>query len=322
VLVSLAHEVFVPSVAEAFGLPSLKLMTFPMLRSDLYGPAAGLPFITENKWINRVEWMGAVIAAKRFSYFRTVNRLRDGLGLPPIGDLLGSVSDCDHMMMGFYEELVPPCPSWTLDYSYIGPNIPRTDVQLSNDLEAFLTAGSKPIYIGFGSMRHSNSDELTRTLVEAANDAGVRVIMAQATSDIGSGLEDSENLYVLREYPIPHHILFPRCKAAVHHGSWITTHLATQAGIPQVVLPQASDQYFWGERLVRLGLGPKWVDMNRLKLPKLRTAIEQLATREDFEINARALAEEVRGIDGPKNAVRLFQQIEGRLQKKTTVATG
>ena len=318
VIINFLAEIFVPAIAEAFKLPNIKLYTFPVVRSNRYAPPTGLPFITENKWLNQLQWKLAVMAAHRmFSYAKTVNRLRGQLGLPPIQDLLGNNSRCDHMMIGLYEELMPPCRSWTdFDYTYIGPCLPRTRPPLSNELEAFLAQGSKPIYIGFGSMRHADGDGLTRTILDAINDAGVRAVIARGGSTIGAGIRDSENVFVLKDYPIPHHVLFPRLKAAVHHGSWITTHLAAQAGIPQLVLPQASDQFLWADRVKKSGLGPAGVDMNRLKPRKLSAAIEQLAARQDYAANARALADRVGEIDGAKNALRLFQRLEAGLEGK------
>jgi UDP:flavonoid glycosyltransferase YjiC (YdhE family) len=324
VLFNLLHEIFVPSIAEAVDIPNIKLFLFPLVHSARYAPPTGFPFITENKWINAMEWNAALWAARHlFSYNKTVNRLRGELGLSPVDDLLMNNSKCDHMMIGLYEELMPSCSTWKdFDYSYIGPSLPQTRVPLSDDLEAFLQKGSKPVYIGFGSMRHANSEELTRTIVEAVKDAGVRAIIAQSASNIGGSLRDSDDLFVLKEYPIPHHVLFPRCKAAVHHGSWITTHLAAQAGIPQLVLPQASDQYLWGEIIAKKGLGPKWVDMNRLSQKKLSKAIEELTQREEFDTNARMLGQRVRGIDGAKNALRQFESLGGRLKGRTTVGMG
>lgn len=318
VLINFLAELFVPSIAEAFGMPNVKLYTFPVVRSDRYAPPAGLPFVTENKHVNRLQWNAAVFAARHlFSYNHTVNRLRAQLNLPPVGDLLGNNAVCDHMMIGLYEELMPPCPTWQrIDHSYIGPCIPSDDAKLSDGLEDFLSHGSQPIYVGFGSMRHANPGELARTILAATRDAGVRVVLAQATSSLGGGVEDSDDVYVLKEYPIPHHILFPRLKAVAHHGSWITTHLAARAGVPQLVLPQASDQYQWADRVARLGLGPKGVDMNRMKGHKLSAAIEQLVQREDFDQNATAFAERVRGIDGPKNAVALFERIKAGFEPR------
>ena len=317
VLFNFLGEILVPSFAEAFNMANVKLFTFPVIPSERYGPPMGLPFVTENKWINRLEWAAAVFSAKYlFSYNKTIDRMRGELGLAPSRNLLAENAQCDHMMIGLYEELVPPCPSWSsIDYSYIGPCIPSQPAVLSDSLEEFLSQGSAPVYIGFGSMRHQNSDMLTRTLVEAARSAGVRTVLAQAGSTIGAEVEEADDVYVLREYPIPHHKLFPRCLAAVHHGSWITTHLAARAGVPQLVLPQASDQYMWGEIIYKKELGPKWVDMNNLSQRKLRTALERLVTREAFARHASDFAERVEGIDGAKNAVESFERVKSKLKR-------
>ncbi len=319
VLVNFLGELFVPSVAEAFGLPNVKLLTFPVTKSGSYGTPAGLPFTTDLRWLNRLQWELAGFAANHVLPYRsTVNRLRAQLGLAPLRDLLAANARCDHMMIGLYEELLPPCPDWAdIDYSYIGPCLPSDPVALSPELERFLAAGPKPVYIGFGSMRHRESERLTRILVEAVEAVGLRAILAQATSSIGSGLRESERIFVLREYPIPHHVLFPRLAAAVHHGSWITTHLAARAGIPQLVLPQASDQYMWADRVAKCGLGPPGVHMNRLRAGPLGRALEQLVGRAEHAARARALAQRVRGIDGPQNAVRLFEAIAGGLRARS-----
>jgi len=214
------------------------------------------------------------------------------------------------MMIGLYEELMPPCASWAdIDYTYVGPCLPQAQVPLAPELETFLSRGAKPIYIGFGSMRQANSERLTRILLDAVRNAGVRAIIARNASEIGNGLRESEDVFVLKDYPIPHHVLFPRLKAAVHQGSWIATHLAARAGIPQLVLPQASDQYLWANVVWKNGLGPARVDMNRMKARKLSAAIAQLTQDDAYESNARALAERVRGIDGARNAVRLFETL-------------
>jgi UDP:flavonoid glycosyltransferase YjiC (YdhE family) len=148
----------------------------------------------------------------------------------------------------------------------------------------------------------------------------VRVVLARNSSKIGDGIRESENVFVIRDYPIPHHVLFPRLKAAVHQGSWIATHLAAQAGIPQLVVPQASDQYLWSHVVRKHGLGPRGVDMNRITRKKLSVGFEQLTRNESYDSNAEALSERVRGIDGARNAVRLFQKLEARLLGRSRVS--
>jgi UDP:flavonoid glycosyltransferase YjiC (YdhE family) len=324
VVINFLAELFVPAIAEAFKLPNIKLFTFPMVRSELYGPPTGLPFVSEKGWVNSLQWDATEFAAKHlFAYGATLNRLRANLNLPPTDRILEQNGKFDHMMVGLYEELMPPCESWRgkFDHTYIGPCLPKTKVRLSDALEAFIGRGSQPIYVGFGSMRHGTGDRLTRLVLDAARDAGVRVVLARNGSKIGDGIRESDDVFILRDYPIPHHVLFPRLRAAVHQGSWIATHLAAQAGIPQLVVPQASDQYLWSHVVRKNGLGPHGVDMNRITRAKLATAFEQLTSNQGYDAAAQALGERVRGIDGAKNAVRLFQRLEPRLLGRSSVSS-
>ena len=59
----------------------------------------------------------------------------------------------------------------------------------------------------------------------------------------------------LRKEDIPHNWLFERCCAVVHHGGIGTTTTALKAGLPVVVCPFQSDQYYWAEQLNWLGVG-------------------------------------------------------------------
>jgi vancomycin aglycone glucosyltransferase len=46
-----------------------------------------------------------------------------------------------------------------------------------------------------------------------------------------------------------------RVAAVVHHGGAGTTTTGTRAGAPQVVVPQATDQPYWADRVAELGIG-------------------------------------------------------------------
>src|SRR4029077_13922839 len=56
---------------------------------------------------------------------------------------------------------------------------------------------------------------------------------------------------------MPHHAVFPRVAAIVHHGGAGTTTAAASAGVPQVILPHLLSQYYLAQRIDRLGLGPR-----------------------------------------------------------------
>ena len=43
----------------------------------------------------------------------------------------------------------------------------------------------------------------------------------------------------------------------MHHGGAGTTATAARAGVPQLVVPHMTDQFFWRHRLTQLGLTPR-----------------------------------------------------------------
>ena len=51
----------------------------------------------------------------------------------------------------------------------------------------------------------------------------------------------------------PFSALFPRCRAGVHHGGIGTLSKALQAGLPQLIVQRAFDQFDNAARAVRLG---------------------------------------------------------------------
>src|SRR6266508_4577026 len=72
---------------------------------------------------------------------------------------------------------------------------------------------------------------------------------------------------------VPHQWLLPRCKMMIHHGGAGTTAAGLHAGIPNIVIPFAADQPFWGKRVYALGAGPKPIPLKELSVEDLTCAI-------------------------------------------------
>lgn len=71
----------------------------------------------------------------------------------------------------------------------------------SNELVAFLAAGSEPIYIGFGSIVLEDARLMTDTILEACRLAGVRVIVSRGWSKLGSNNPNTPNVLYLGDCP-------------------------------------------------------------------------------------------------------------------------
>ena len=59
----------------------------------------------------------------------------------------------------------------------------------------------------------------------------------------------------LADAPLALHLLLPSCAALIQQGGAGTTMTALACGVPQLILPQVSDQHFNGERLAATGAG-------------------------------------------------------------------
>lgn len=175
---------------------------------------------------------------------------------------------------------------------------------LDPGLEAFLTAGPRPVYAGFGSQSLDVTRAALRHTVEAALATGHRVVALR-----GTGLPETydERVHFLDE--APHDLLFPRMAAIAHHGGAGTTAQALRAGVPQVVVPFALDQPFFARRVHEIGVAAAPVPVARASVARLSTAFEEASAAAAAE-RAAVVGSRVRAEPGPQRAA---DQIEAAL---------
>ncbi|KAL2205079.1 UDP-Glycosyltransferase/glycogen phosphorylase, partial [Sarocladium strictum] len=173
------------------------------------------------------------------------------------------------------------------------------------DLEKFLNAGEKPIYIGFGSIVVDDADAFTQMIFEAVKLSGVRALVSKGWGGLG-GENVPDNIFMLEN--TPHDWLFPRVSACVIHGGAGTVAIALKCGKPTMVCPFFGDQHFWGQVIGTAGAGPEAVPYKSLNAEKLAEGIEFCLT-EEAQQAADELAKsiELEG-DGAENAVKSFHK--------------
>jgi sterol 3beta-glucosyltransferase len=170
------------------------------------------------------------------------------------------------------------------------------------ELAEFLAAGSKPIYIGFGSMVGSDAGGFTSSVVDAVKMSGRRAVLATGWGGL-EGREGSgdERVFFIRN--APHDLLFRRVAVAVHHGGAGTTAAAVRAGIPSVIVPFYGDQPFWARCLARQGVAPPALARKSLTPAGLASAIAESQQPEMLR-RAEALGRAVRAEDSIAEALR------------------
>ena len=118
-------------------------------------------------------------------------------------------------------------------------------------LAAFLDSGPRPVAVTFGTgMLHGEA--MYRAAVAACALLGLRCVVT-CPHPLEIPPEHRRQVFVLRYAPFS--VLLPRCRAIIHHGGIGTLAQAFAAGIPQLIVPLAFDQFDNADRVRRLGCG-------------------------------------------------------------------
>jgi len=107
---------------------------------------------------------------------------------------------------------------------------------------------------------------------------------------------------------LPHSWLLPRSAGVVHHGGFGTTAAGLWAGIQALVIPHLVDQFYWGQRVYELGVGPQPIRRARLDTKGLAVALDELARNDNLRVAASILGEQICAGNGVENAVRLIEE--------------
>ncbi len=139
---------------------------------------------------------------------------------------------------------------------------PEVDEQLQRILARF--GGERPVVFVPGSA-HFHARSFLTNAVAACRRLHLPAILLSANPDEVPG-ELPLNI-VAAEY-LPFSRLFPHARAVVHHGGVGTTSQCFAAGVPQIVLPMAFDQFDNAARVAKLGWGT-WMPMTQMTVSSL-----------------------------------------------------
>jgi vancomycin aglycone glucosyltransferase len=225
------------------------------------------------------------------------------LGLVPIDDVLDHVLT-NHTWLAADAVLAPVPATAGRTIFQTGTWVYEDRTPLPHDLEAFLANGEPPIVATFGSMPAGGDS--SRQLIGAARALGRRIIVSRGWADLDV-IDDAPDCIAVGD--VSHDVLFPRVAAVVHHGGAGTTATAARAGVPQVITPMFSDQFYWASRIVALEAGATtpYATMTEDSLADaLRTVCDSAVAE-----RARRLAPQIRS-DGAAVAARRLDGDFGR----------
>ena len=299
-------------IAEKLNIPVIMSIPLPLFTPTREFAVPIVPASNLSGWLNRQTYK--VTALISVPYGSVINDWRAKIGLPPRSRWISVANYSDGKPApAFYsvsEHVIQRPADWPKDahltgYWTLEPNV---QWQPSPELVQFLEAGSPPVYIGFGSMAGKDPEAKARIVIEVLAKAGQRGIIASGWGGLqANALPDS--IFMIDE--APHHWLFPRVAAVVHHGGAGTTAAGLYAGKPSIICPFIADQPFWGRRVHELGVGPAPIPQSKLTADHLAAAIQTATSDETMQRKAAALGDKLRAEDGVGNTVRQIGQYFG-----------
>ncbi|MHB0960490.1 MAG: glycosyltransferase [Pirellulaceae bacterium] len=236
---------------EKLNLPVVSFHIQPaVVWSDIEPPL--MPGTLGPRWLKRIQYN----IGERFfidsAVCPTLNSFRHELGLPPVRRITRWWHSPWCVACVFPEWYCRPQSDWPKNV--FQTDFPLWDERVGDSLPQevadFLAAGSPPIVFTPGS-----SNLFGKKFFEAAVDACRRLdrrgILLTRFSEQIPDLPDN-----VVHFPfVPFSLLLPRAAAVVHHGGIGSTAQALAAGVPQLIMALAHDQFDNAARIRRLGVG-------------------------------------------------------------------
>jgi sterol 3beta-glucosyltransferase len=304
-------------IAEGLHIRGIRAVVQPLTPTRQF-PSALLPF--QISFFGMGNWLShwIVTQATWLAWRQEINHARQThFNLPRASWLDPSIRPFPHQpitLNGFSERVVLRPMDWNEKQIITGywrifgmrrlaAEIPEQQaVQLQKFIEC---SPENTIAIGLGSPGTKDFVHMVNILVEALNQSQARAVLTIPSQWHGHVKSD-------RIFPIeyaPHDWLYQHVQATVHHGGAGTTSASLHAGIPTVTLPLGIDQFFWGDRVYKLGVGTKPIPQRTLNVAKLANAIQQTLWDQSIRERAKRLGEALLLEDGVQAAVRAIQAI-------------
>ena len=244
-------------------------------------------------------------------FIAPTNRFRKRVGAPQVKDISSMLSQ-RMIMLPVSPAIAPADAKWAAQVRQTGYWFARPveGWKPEQDLVDFLRAGKTPVAVSLGVMSTSGrrASESARIVLDALRIAGDRAVLQGWDADLLRSMGADSTVYPAGS--IPHGWLFDQVSAVVHHGGFGTTAAGLRSGVPCIVIPHIIDQYYWGQRVYDLGVGPKYVSRGKLNVEVLAERIRQAIGDTGMRTKAAQLGFAIRGEpDGVSEAVRLIESI-------------
>jgi UDP:flavonoid glycosyltransferase YjiC (YdhE family) len=180
---------------------------------------------------------------------------RRALGLPKTNvSSFQRMADRGSLEIQAYDEIFFPglAAEWGTRRPFVGVLTLELPTPSDDDVASWVSAGSPPIYFGFGSMPVESPVDTIAMIASACADLGERALICAAVDDTDA-VPHYDHVKVVGQ--VNHSAVFPTCRAVVHHGGAGTTSAGMRAGVPTLVLWIGAEQPVWAIQVKQLRVG-------------------------------------------------------------------
>lgn len=248
ILTGTTYQEVAANVAEFYSIPLAALHYFPA-RASSRGLPVQVPLAVAKPAFAVAEW----------AHWRLLkpadDRQRRDLGLPD-SEVRATrrIVDNGTLEIQAYDRVF--FPGLEEEWGGKRPLVGSITLQMPTDTDESVTqwmdAGEPPIYFGFGSMPVEDPADAIRMITEVSAELGERALICSGVLALAEE-PTADHVMVVRS--ANHSVVFPRCRAIVHHGGAGTTAASVRSGVPTLVLWVGADQPVWAGRIKRLGVG-------------------------------------------------------------------
>jgi rhamnosyltransferase subunit B len=275
------------TVAEAKDIPFVRVHLQPaIMRSNIRPPlpAANLKWLQHMPACAARAYFGLADLFLNGKPLRRVNAFRRKLGLSDWTSFYRDAVCAGVAACGLFPDwFAKPQQDWPTSFRCFDFPIDdqKTKEPLSNSIQRFLSGRQAPVLWTHGSANW-HTEDFACCVKECTRELGINSILV-ARSDESNPSEPSPSL--LRLAYAPFASLLPQCRAIVHHGGIGTLAAALKAGIPQLILPRAHDQFDNAQRAEQLGFG---ISLDYERLSQTKQKLKNLLSNNDYGVNAKS----------------------------------
>ncbi len=258
-------------------------------------------------WYNKLTYKLAHLFFWKFVK-KDVNEFRQELGLPVLKENLvthiGKQKLLDLYCLS--QSLIPQPKDWDDTHKITGfltvPDIPQVNKD-DAALNAWLTVGGKPVYMGFGSNGVGNTEKFAAILTDVLAKTNERILFCTGWS-VFDNLPVHKNLFVTKY--VNHHTVLPQCKAGIFHGGAGTLAAMLRHDLPVIIISFYTDQPTWGKIIERRGLGVH-IPVKKISGEKLISALTKVNAREVRD-RVAIIGQQIRNENGLENAIEEIEK--------------